>query len=69
MCPGVFETPMLSGMKDAKPEVMGEIIRAQSIGRLGDSDEMAAAVLWLCSPASSFVIGTVLAVDGGFTVQ
>lgn len=69
VCPGVFDTPMLSGMKDSKPEVMDEIVKAQPIGRLGTADELAAAVLWLCSPASSFVIGSGLVVDGGFTAQ
>jgi NAD(P)-dependent dehydrogenase (short-subunit alcohol dehydrogenase family) len=33
--------------------------------RLGQPDEVAAAALWLCSPASSFVTGTVLTIDGG----
>jgi NAD(P)-dependent dehydrogenase (short-subunit alcohol dehydrogenase family) len=69
VCPDVFDTPMLSGMKDAKPEVMDDIVKAQPIGRLGDAAELAAAVLWLCSPASTFVIGAGLVVDGGFTAQ
>jgi NAD(P)-dependent dehydrogenase (short-subunit alcohol dehydrogenase family) len=41
----------------------------QSIGRLGRAEEVAAAVLWLCSPGASFVIGVGLAVDGGFTAH
>ena len=69
VCPGVFDTPMLSGMKDAKPELMAEIVKGQPIGRLGTADELAAAVLWLRSSASSFVIGAGLVVDGGFTAQ
>lgn len=69
VCPGVFDTPMLSGMKDAQPEAMDAIVYAQPIGRLGDAAELAAAVLWLCSPASTFVIGAGLVVDGGFTAQ
>lgn len=69
VCPGVFDTPMLSGMKDAKPEVMGEIVKAQPVGRVGQPEELAAAVLWLCSSASTFVIGSCLVVDGGFTAQ
>ncbi len=39
------------------------------IGRLGRVDEIAVAVLWLWSPAASFVIGQALAVDGGYTVR
>jgi NAD(P)-dependent dehydrogenase (short-subunit alcohol dehydrogenase family) len=69
VCPGVFDTPMLANMKKSKPEELNQVIAAQPIGRLGDSIELAAAVLWLCSPGASFVIGTGLSVDGGFTAQ
>ena len=48
---------------------MKEIMRDQPIGRLGRPDEIAAAVLWLCSPDASFVIGHALVVDGGYTVH
>ncbi|MYN26964.1 glucose 1-dehydrogenase [Duganella levis] len=69
VCPGVFDTPMLANMKKSKPEELNQVIAAQPIGRLGDSTELAAAVLWLCSPGASFVIGSGLSVDGGFTAQ
>jgi NAD(P)-dependent dehydrogenase (short-subunit alcohol dehydrogenase family) len=45
-----------------------EAVKAMPIGRLGKADEIAAAVLWLCSPMSSFVIGQSVAVDGGYTI-
>ncbi|HWK67668.1 MAG TPA: SDR family oxidoreductase, partial [Rhizobiaceae bacterium] len=45
------------------------IMKQQPIGRLGRAEEVAAAVLWLCSPAASFVIGVALPVDGGFTAH
>ncbi|CQD19689.1 short-chain dehydrogenase/reductase SDR [Mycolicibacterium conceptionense] len=48
---------------------MAAIMRDQPIGRLGTAAEIAAAVLWLCSPAASFVIGVALPVDGGFTAH
>jgi len=69
VCPGVIDTPMVQTMLEGQPEAMAEIMKAQPIGRLGRAEEVAAAVLWLCSPAASFVIGVALPVDGGFTVS
>lgn len=69
VCPGVFDTPMLAGLKEKTPEAMAEVLCDQPIGRLGRPDELAAAVLWLCSPAASFVAGAALPVDGGFTAH
>jgi NAD(P)-dependent dehydrogenase (short-subunit alcohol dehydrogenase family) len=69
ICPGVIETPMVAGMLAKEPDAMKEIMRDQPIGRLGRPEEIASAVLWLCSPGASFVIGHALAVDGGYTVH
>jgi hypothetical protein len=66
VCPGTIDTPMVSDMLQKQPDAMKEIMSDQPIGRLGRSDEIAAAVLWLCSPGSSFVLGVALPIDGGF---
>jgi NAD(P)-dependent dehydrogenase (short-subunit alcohol dehydrogenase family) len=69
VCPGTIETPMVAEMLAKEPEAMKEILRDQPIGRLGRPEEIASAVLWLCSPGASFVIGHALVVDGGYTVR
>lgn len=68
VCPGTIATPMVEDMLSSGDLSEEEAIKAQPIGRLGRAEEVADAVLWLCSPASSFVIGQSLAVDGGYTV-
>jgi len=69
VCPGTFDTPMVSGMLATQADAIKEILRDQPIGRLGRAEEIADAVLWLCSSGSTFVIGHALAVDGGFTAH
>ena len=69
ICPGTIDTPMVSEMLVGQAEAMEAIMREQPIGRLGRSDEIAASVLWLCSPGASFVLGVALPVDGGFTAH
>jgi NAD(P)-dependent dehydrogenase (short-subunit alcohol dehydrogenase family) len=69
VCPGTIETPMVTGMLASEPDAMKDIMKDQPIGRLGRPEEIAAAVLWLCSAGASFVIGHALVVDGGYTVR
>ncbi len=69
ICPGIIDTPMVSEMLVREPEAMKELMREVPIARLGRPEEIASAVLWLCSPGASFVIGHALVVDGGYTVH
>jgi NAD(P)-dependent dehydrogenase (short-subunit alcohol dehydrogenase family) len=67
VCPGIIgNTPMAAKVtKNYDPDIIRAFVAAEPIGRLGEPEEIAAAVLWLCSPAASFVIGHAMAIDGG----
>jgi NAD(P)-dependent dehydrogenase (short-subunit alcohol dehydrogenase family) len=69
VCPGTIDTPMVARMIEKGELDTSDAMKNQPIGRLGHAAEIAAAVLWLCSPASSFVIGVALPVDGGYTAR
>lgn len=66
VCPGCIDTPMGDAID---PVAMKDFLKDQPIGRMGLADEVAAAVLWLCSPGASFVLGVALPVDGGFVAH
>lgn len=65
VCPGSIRTQMLEGFTGGDDKVLEGMGRMQPIGRLGTPEEVAEAVVWLCSDAASFVTGHALAVDGG----
>ena len=65
VCPATIETPMVEKML-ATGAIQGV---AEPIGRFGHPEEVASTVLWLCSPAASFIVGQGIAVDGGYTVK
>jgi NAD(P)-dependent dehydrogenase (short-subunit alcohol dehydrogenase family) len=69
VCPGTIETPMVATMMAGESITREDFLRDLPIGRLGRPEEIASAVLWLCSPGASFVVGHALVVDGGFTAQ
>ena len=67
--PGTIETPMVADMMTRESITREDFQRNLPIGRLGRPEEIAAAVLWLCSPDASFVVSHALVVDGGYTAQ
>ena len=69
VCPGVFDTPLLDRILGNTPERKEMYLDAQPIGRLGEPEELAEAVVWLCSDAASFVTGQSMPVDGGYVAQ
>ena len=69
VCPGIIHTGMLDHMMKTQADALNAMLKDVPIGRLGRPEEIANAVLWLCSPAASFMIGHALAVDGGYTIR
>ena len=67
--PAVIDTEMVDRLADGMSMKKGDLSTLHPIGRIGRVEEVAEAVLWLCSSKSSFVTGHSLLVDGGFTAQ
>jgi NAD(P)-dependent dehydrogenase (short-subunit alcohol dehydrogenase family) len=67
ICPGIIDTAMMDRFSGGTPEGRAAVIAQEPIGRMGSPEEIAAAVLWLCSDAASFVVGHAMVVDGGQT--
>lgn len=69
VCPGSIETPLFEEAAAADPELRGLVEAGHPIARLGRPEEIADAVVWLVSDASTFVTGQPILVDGGYTAQ
>lgn len=69
VCPGVIKTPMVDRVTGNDKTVEKMYEDAEPIGRMGQPEEVAAAVIWLCSKGASFVTGQAIAVDGGWIAQ
>lgn len=65
ICPGMTDTPMMERYSGGTPEGYKQIIDQEPVGRMAKPEEMADAVLWLCSDSASFVTGEAIRVDGG----
>jgi NAD(P)-dependent dehydrogenase (short-subunit alcohol dehydrogenase family) len=69
VCPGIIHTQMIERFAHGDPAAETALLASEPIGRLGEPQEIGAAVAWLCSDAASFVTGVALPVDGGFVAQ
>lgn len=69
VCPGVIQTEMITRFTHGDPAANEQMVLMEPVGRLGTPDEIADAVIWLCSERASFVTGQAIAVDGGFVAR
>src|SRR5437667_2885662 len=69
VCPGYIDTAMMGRFTGGTPEGRAKVIAEEPVGRMGKPEEIAAAVLWLCSDAAAFMVGHAMVIDGGQTIQ
>ena len=69
VCPGVIQTPMVERITSQQAGLMERFVALHPVGRAGKPEEIAEAVVWLCSEAASFVTGHAMSVDGGIVAQ
>ncbi|WP_206057797.1 SDR family NAD(P)-dependent oxidoreductase [Nissabacter sp. SGAir0207] len=69
ICPGTTNTPMVAAAMQSHPESMQAVIDEIPAGRMGKPEEIASAVLWLCSAGAGFMVGQIVAPDGGYVIR
>jgi len=69
VCPGYIDTPMMDRFTGGTDEGRARVISEEPIGRMGRPEEIANAVVWLCSDGAGFVVGSAMVIDGGQTIQ
>ena len=70
VCPGIIHTSMVDRMfLNRRPDLEDRLAAVEPMGRLGKPEEVAEAVVWLCSDAASFVTGHTMTVDGGIYAE
>jgi NAD(P)-dependent dehydrogenase (short-subunit alcohol dehydrogenase family) len=67
ICPGIIETPMMERFSGGTEEGRARVIAQEPVGRMGKPEEIASAVLWMCSDPAAFLVGHALVMDGGQT--
>jgi NAD(P)-dependent dehydrogenase (short-subunit alcohol dehydrogenase family) len=69
VCPGIIRTEMIERFTGGDPQAEEQLAASEPVGRMGTPEEVAEAVVWLCSDEASFVTGHPLVVDGGMVAQ
>ena len=69
VCPGFIDTPPMERIYAQHPDLRGSVAEGEPVGRAGAPDEVAEAVVWLCSDKASFVTGHPTAVDAGYVAK
>jgi NAD(P)-dependent dehydrogenase (short-subunit alcohol dehydrogenase family) len=67
ICPGIIDTPMMDRFSGGTDEGRANVIAQEPVGRMGKPEEIASAVLWLCSDPAAFMVGHAMVMDGGQT--
>jgi NAD(P)-dependent dehydrogenase (short-subunit alcohol dehydrogenase family) len=67
MCPGIIDTPMMDRFSGGTDEGRARVIAQEPVGRMGRPEEIASAVMWMCSDHAGFLVGHALVMDGGQT--
>jgi NAD(P)-dependent dehydrogenase (short-subunit alcohol dehydrogenase family) len=67
ICPGIVDTPMMDRFSGGTDKGRAGVIAQEPVGRMGKPEEIASAVLWLCSDSAAFMVGHAMVMDGGQT--
>ncbi|HEY0734066.1 MAG TPA: SDR family oxidoreductase [Herpetosiphonaceae bacterium] len=69
ICPGYTRTPMVERVFEQAPEMQAKVTQAMPIGRIGTPEEIAGAIVYMCSDSAAFMTGHALVLDGGLIAQ